>query len=58
MAIAPYSYAYEKLLEQDDNDAEAHWGAVISRFGIDYSLRNSNVSRLQEVLILIVDDIA
>ena len=28
--------AYEKLLEQDDNDAEAHWGAVISRFGIEY----------------------
>lgn len=28
--------AYEKLLEQDENDAEAHWGAVISRFGIEY----------------------
>ena len=28
--------AYEKLLEQDDTDAEAHWGAVISRFGIEY----------------------
>ena len=28
--------AYENLLEQDDNDAEAHWGAVISRFGIEY----------------------
>ena len=27
---------YEKLLEQDDTDAEAHWGAVISRFGIEY----------------------
>ena len=28
--------AYEKLLEQDDTDAEAHWGAVISRYGIEY----------------------
>lgn len=28
--------AYKKILEQDDTDAEAHWGAVISRFGIEY----------------------
>ena len=28
--------AYEKLLEQDDTDAEAHWCAVISRYGIEY----------------------
>ena len=28
--------AYEKLLEQDDTDAEAHWDAVISRYGIEY----------------------
>lgn len=28
--------AYEKILEQDDQDAEAHWGAVLSRFGIEY----------------------
>ena len=28
--------AREKLLEQDDTDAEAHWGAVISRYGIEY----------------------
>ena len=28
--------AYEKLLETDDTDAEAHWGAVISRYGIEY----------------------
>ena len=28
--------AYEKILEQDESDAEAHWGAVISRFGIEY----------------------
>ena len=28
--------AYERLLEQDDTDAEAHWGAVLSRYGIEY----------------------
>lgn len=28
--------AYEKLLEQDDTDAEAHWGAALSRYGIEY----------------------
>ncbi len=28
--------AYERLLEQDDADAEAHWGAAISRYGIEY----------------------
>ena len=28
--------AYEKILEQDDANAEAHWGAVISRYGIEY----------------------
>lgn len=28
--------AYEKILEQDDTDAEAHWGTVISRYGIEY----------------------
>lgn len=28
--------AYERLLEQDDHDAEAHWGAVLSRYGIEY----------------------
>ena len=28
--------AYEKLLESDDTDAEAHWGAVLSRYGIEY----------------------
>ncbi len=27
---------YEKLLEQDDTDSEAHWGAVLSRYGIEY----------------------
>lgn len=28
--------AYEKLLEQNDSDAEAHWGTVLSRYGIEY----------------------
>ena len=28
--------AYERILEEDDADAEAHWGAVISRYGIEY----------------------
>lgn len=28
--------AYEKLLELDETDAEAHWGIVISRYGIEY----------------------
>ncbi len=28
--------AYEKILETDDTDAEAHWGALLSRYGIEY----------------------
>lgn len=28
--------AYERILDQDDTDAEAHWGVVLSRFGIEY----------------------
>ena len=28
--------AYEKILDEDDTDAEAHWGAVLSRYGIEY----------------------
>lgn len=28
--------AYERILDQDDTDAEAHWGAVLSRYGIEY----------------------
>ena len=27
---------YEKLVEEDNTDAEAHWGCAISRFGIEY----------------------
>ena len=28
--------AYERILEQDNTDAEAHWGVVLSRYGIEY----------------------
>lgn len=28
--------AYERILEEDANDAEAHWGIVLSRYGIEY----------------------
>jgi len=28
--------AYEKILEEDNTDAEAHWGALLSRYGIEY----------------------
>ena len=28
--------AYERILEEDDTDAEAHWGVVLSQFGIEY----------------------
>ena len=28
--------AYEHILEEDDTDAEAHWGIVLCKFGIEY----------------------
>jgi tetratricopeptide (TPR) repeat protein len=28
--------AYEAILNEDNTDAEAHWGAMLSRFGIEY----------------------
>ena len=28
--------AYERILEEDDRDAEAHWGVALSRYGIEY----------------------
>jgi len=28
--------AYEKILDEDNADAEAHWGVVLSRYGIEY----------------------
>ncbi len=27
---------YEKIVEQDDSEAEAHWGIVLCKFGIEY----------------------
>ena len=54
--------AYEKILEQDDTDAEAHWGAVLSRFGIEYvedpatGKRIPTCHRVQVVSILTDDD--
>ena len=54
--------AYEKILEQDDTDAEAHWGAVLSRFGIEYvedpatGKRIPTCHRVQVASILTDDD--
>lgn len=28
--------AFERILEEDDSDAEAHWGVALSRYGIEY----------------------
>ena len=28
--------AYERILNENNSDAEAHWGVVLSRFGIEY----------------------
>lgn len=28
--------AYERILGEDETDAEAHWGVVLSRYGIEY----------------------
>lgn len=28
--------AYENILNEDNSDAEAHWGVVLSRYGIEY----------------------
>lgn len=28
--------AYEDILKEDNSDAEAHWGLVLSKFGIEY----------------------
>ena len=27
---------YEKILDEDDTDAEAHWGVVLCKYGIEY----------------------
>jgi tetratricopeptide (TPR) repeat protein len=28
--------AYESILDEDNSEAEAHWGVVLSRYGIEY----------------------
>lgn len=28
--------AYERILNEDNSDAEAHWGALLSKYGIEY----------------------
>lgn len=33
---------YEKLLDEDHTDAEAHWGLVLSRYGIEYVKDNKS----------------
>ena len=54
--------AYEKILEEDQTDAEAHWGAALSRFGIEYVEnpvtfeRKPTLHRLQTTSILADDD--
>ncbi len=54
--------AYERILEEDQTDAEAHWGAVISRFGIEYvenplnGERKPTLHRLQTTSILADED--
>ena len=54
--------AYELLLNEDNQDAEAHWGVVLSRFGIEYvedpitHERMPTVHRLQSVSVLIDPD--
>ena len=54
--------AYEKILEDDQTDAEAHWGAAISRFGIEYVEnpvtfeRKPTLHRLQTTSILADED--
>lgn len=30
------SALYEKIVEQDDSDAEAHWGIVLCKYGVEY----------------------
>lgn len=53
---------YEKILEKDDTEAEAHWGVAISRYGIKYEedpvtkQRIPTFNRLQVKSILSDDD--
>ncbi|MBR5500481.1 MAG: toll/interleukin-1 receptor domain-containing protein, partial [Clostridia bacterium] len=37
---------YEKILEQDDSEAEAHWGIVLCKYGIEYVEDPKTFSRI------------
>ena len=38
--------AYENILNEDSSDAEAHWGIVLSRYGIEYVEDPTSVQRI------------
>lgn len=38
--------AFEKILDEDNKDAEAHWGLLLSRYGIEYVVDPSTQSRV------------
>lgn len=38
--------AYEDILKEDNSDAEAHWGLVLSKFGIEYVLDPNTQKRI------------
>lgn len=37
---------YEDILKEDNSDAEAHWGLVLSKFGIEYVLDPGTLERI------------
>lgn len=37
---------YEEILREDNMDAEAHWGLVLSKYGIEYVLDPNNQERI------------
>lgn len=37
---------YEKIVEKDDSDAEAHWGIVLCKYGIEYVEDPSTLKRV------------
>lgn len=38
--------AYEDILKEDNSDAEAHWGLVLSKFGVEYVLDSKTQERI------------
>lgn len=38
--------AYEDILKEDNSDAEAHWGLVLSKFGVEYVLDPKTQERI------------